>query len=391
MRLIIYTGKGGVGKTSVSAATARKMAAKGYRTLVMSTDSAHSLADSMEVELNGEIKNISKNLDAFEIDITKEMESRWKEIEDYIMTFMTSQGMGDISAKEMAILPGMELIAALFYVLDFDKNDKYDVLVMDTAPTAETLRLLSFPDVSQWYINKLFGLFKKLIGLARFTVGRLMDIPLPSKEVLNSLGDIKDRMTEVKGILEDPKKTTIRLVVNPERMVISETKRAYSYLCLYGLTVEALVINRVYPESTDGYFQGKLEEQKKYLEEIHHAFDPMKMMYSYLMPNEILGSDRLDHMGDMIFGEGDPSEIYATESPMRFVTVDGVDELIMKLPFAEKGDIELYKTKEDTVVVQVGSHRRNVTLPLTMTKSKLLGAEMRDDSLVVKFEREVKE
>lgn len=388
MRLIIYTGKGGVGKTSVSAATARKLAAKGHRTLVMSTDSAHSLADSLEVDLsNGEIKNISKNLDAFEIDITKEMETRWKEIEEYIMLFMSSQGMSDISAKEMAILPGMELIAALFYVLDFEKNKKYDVLVMDTAPTAETLRLLSFPDVSQWYINKFYGLLKKLIGLARFTVGRLMDIPLPSKEVLDSLEDIKDRMSEVKAVLEDPKKTTIRLVVNPERMVINETKRAYSYLCLYGLTVEALIINRVYPDNMDGYFKDKMEEQKEYMQMIHDAFDPMKMMSAKLMPKEMLGPDRLDQMADMIFGNSDPSEVYATESPLKFTTVDGVDEMIMKIPFAEKGDIDLYKTKEDTVIVQVGSHRRNVSLPLSLSKAKLLGAEMRDGTLVVKFQR----
>lgn len=387
MRLIIYTGKGGVGKTSVSAATARKLAEKGHRTLVMSTDSAHSLADSLEMEIGGDIKNVMKNLDALEIDITKEMETRWNEIGEYIKLFMSSQGMSELSAKEMAILPGMELIAALFYVLDFDKNDKYDVLVMDTAPTAETLRLLSFPDVSQWYINRLYGLMKKLIGLARFTVGRLMDIPLPSKQVLESLEDIKDRMAEVKTILEDPKKTTIRLVANPERMVINETKRAYSYLCLYGLTVECLVVNRVYPDDVSGYFKDKLKEQAEYMDMIHQAFDPMKMMYAYLMPTEIVGSGKLDKMGEMIFEGSDPIEVYATESPMKFVTVDGVHELIMKLPFAEKGDVELYKSKEDTVIVQVGSHRRNVSLPLALTKSKLMGAEMRDGTLVVKFEK----
>jgi len=387
MRLIIYTGKGGVGKTSVSAATARRLASMGYRTLVMSTDSAHSLSDSMELELGGDIQNIAPNLDAFEIDITKEMDTRWKDIEEYIASFMTSQGMTDLSAKEMAVFPGMELIAALFYVLDFDINDKYDVLVMDTAPTAETLRLLSFPDVSQWYINKFYGLVKKLIGLARFTVGRLIDVPLPSKKVLNSLEDIRDRMIKVKKILEDPSKTTIRLVVNPERMVISETKRAYSYLCLYGLTVEALMVNRVYPEDTKGYFEGKLKEQEEYMEMIHQAFDPMKMMYSPLMPNEVIGSDRLDTMGRSLFGDSDPSEVYARESPMKFETVAGIDRLVMKLPFTAKGDVELYKTKEDTLIVQVGSHRRNVSLPLTLMKAKLIGAEMKDEALVVKFER----
>jgi len=390
MRVIIYTGKGGVGKTSVSAATARKLAAKGYRTLVMSTDSAHSLSDSLEIAVGGDIKNISKNLDALEIDITKEMDIRWKEIEDYIRLFMTSQGMSEISAKEMAILPGMELIAALFYMLEFEKNNLYDVLVMDTAPTAETLRLLSFPDVSRWYLTRLYSLLKKLVGLARFTVGRLIDVPLPSKRVMESIEDISHRMSDVKMILEDPSKTTIRLVVNPERMVINETKRAYSYLCLYGLTVECLIVNRVYPDEVSGYFKEKLAEQREYLEMIHHAFDPMKMMYSRMMPTEIIGIDKLDRMGDMLFEDSDPAEIYAEESPMRFETSDNVHELIMKIPFAEKGDIELYKVKDDTVVIQVGSHRRNVSLPLTLAKSKLMGAEMRNGELVVKFEKESK-
>ena len=387
MRVIIYTGKGGVGKTSVSAATARKLAAKGYRTLVMSTDSAHSLSDSMEIEIGGSIKNISKNLDALEIDITKEMDLRWKEIEDYIHLFMSSQGMSEISAKEMAILPGMELIAALFYMLEFEKNNSYDILVMDTAPTAETLRLLSFPDVSRWYLTRLYALSKRLIGLARFTVGRFIDVPLPSKAVMNSIEDISRRMSEVKTILEDPSRTTIRLVVNPERMVINETKRAYSYLCLYGLTVECLIVNRVYPDEVSGYFEDKLIEQKEYMEMIHHAFDPMKMMYSRIMPTEIIGLEKLDIMGEMLFEDSDPSQIYAKESPMRFETAGDVHELIMKIPFAEKGDIELYKVKDDTVVIQVGSHRRNVSLPLTLTKSKLLGAEMRNGELVVKFEK----
>jgi len=387
MRVIIYTGKGGVGKTSVSAATARKLAAKGYRTLVMSTDSAHSLSDSMEIEIGGSIKNISKNLDALEIDITKEMDLRWKEIEDYIHLFMSSQGMSEISAKEMAILPGMELIAALFYMLEFERNNSYDILVMDTAPTAETLRLLSFPDVSRWYLTRLYALSKRLIGLARFTVGRFIDVPLPSKAVMNSIEDISRRMSEVKTILEDPSRTTIRLVVNPERMVINETKRAYSYLCLYGLTVECLIVNRVYPDEVSGYFEDKLIEQKEYMEMIHHAFDPMKMMYSRIMPTEIIGLEKLDIMGEMLFEDSDPSQIYAKESPMRFETAGDVHELIMKIPFAEKGDIELYKVKDDTVVIQVGSHRRNVSLPLTLTKSKLLGAEMRNGELVVKFEK----
>jgi len=389
MRILIYTGKGGVGKTSVSAATARRLASKGYRTLALSTDAAHSLSDSFDVQIGGTVKTIAENLDALEIDIILEMETRWKEVEEYVRLFLSSQGMDELSAKEMAILPGMELIAALFHVLDYEKRNVYDVIVVDTAPTAETLRLLSFPDVSQWYMTRLYGLFKRLIGLARFTIGRFLDFPLPSAAVLKSLEDMTTRMAAVRELLQDPKRTSIRMVVNPERMVINETKRAYSYICLYGMTVECLVINRMLPEDADmGYFTEKLKEQKGYMEMIHHAFDPMKMFFAYQMPTEMMGPEKLDVLAEMIFGDGDPSELYATESPMKFYSDDKHHILSLKLPFAAKGDIELYRPQDTSLIVQIGSHRRNIDLPLALKDAKLIGAEMVDDTLKIKFGRE---
>ena len=392
MRIIIYTGKGGVGKTSVSAATARKLAANGHRTLVMSTDAAHSLSDSLEIHIGGEPKNIEKNLDALEIDIIKEMETRWKDIEEYVRLFMASQGLDELSSKEMAILPGMELIASLFHILEFEKNKEYDVIVMDTAPTAETLRLLSFPDVSQWYMSRLYGLLKKLVALARFTVGRFMDFPLPSKAVLASLEEMGVKMTEVKELLQDPNRTSIRLVVNPERMVINETKRAYSYLCLYGMTAECLVINRMLPEDLDeGYFKEKLEEQKRYTEMIHHAFDPMKMFFSYQLPTEMMGPAKLDALAETIFGDTDPAEVFATESPMKFSTDGDFHILSMKLPFAAKGEVELYRSHDRSLIIQVGGHKRNIDLPLVLKDAEIIGAEMIDDKLKIKFGREKKD
>ena len=391
MRLIIYTGKGGVGKTSASAATARRLASMGYRTLAMSTDAAHSLSDSLEVQIGSTPKTIEKNLDALEIDIIHEMETKWKDIEEYVKIFMQSQGIDELSAKEMAMLPGMELMSALFYVLDYDKSGMYDVVVMDTAPTAETLRLLSFPDVSQWFVTRLYGLFKKLISLAKFTIGRFMDFPLPSSAVLKSLEDMNKKMGEVKHILQDPERTTIRLVVNPERMVINETKRAYSYLCLYGLTVECLIVNRLLPEDIEmGYFKEKLEEQKKYMEMIHHAFDPMKMFCAYQLPTEMMGAEKLDELAETLFGDSDPSEVYASESPMRFSSEGDFHILSLKLPFAAKGDVELYRSHDNTLIVQVGSHKRNVDLPLVLKNLELTGAEMKGDILKIKFRREEK-
>ncbi|MCL1904930.1 MAG: ArsA family ATPase [Methanomassiliicoccaceae archaeon] len=392
MRIIIYTGKGGVGKTSASAATARRLAKMGYRTLVMSTDAAHSLSDSLEVRIGGTVKNLEKNLDALEIDVIHEMETRWKDIENYVEMFMASQGMDELSAKEMAILPGMELVAALFHLLEYKKNDSYDVIVMDTAPTAETLRLLSFPDVSQWYMTRLYGLFKKLVALAKFTIGRFLDFPLPNASVLKSLEDMTEKMSEVRDILQDPKITTIRIVVNPERMVINETKRAYAYLCLYGLTVECLIVNRMLPEDlNEGYFKEKLEEQKKYMEMIHHGFDPMKMFFAYQLPTEMMGPEKLDALAETIFGSSDPSETYAFESPMRFTSEGEYHVLSIKLPFAAKGEVELYRAHDTSLIVQVGGHKRNIDLPTVLKDAELMGAEMNHETLKIKFRREEKD
>ncbi len=390
MRLIIYTGKGGVGKTSTSAATAYRLSELGYRTLLMSTDSAHSLGDSLDMDLGTDIKNVRPNLDALEIDIIHEMRTKWKDIQNYVSAFMLSQGMGEISAEEMAILPGMEMISALFYVNQFEDEGKYDVIVMDTAPTGETLRLLSFPDVTNWYLDKGFGMIKKLLHIARATVGRVMDMPLPSNEVLESVGDIKDNMDRVKVLLEDPSRTTVRLVLNPEMMVIRETMRAYTYLCLYNKNVETLVVNRVLPEEAGegGFFKEKLEEQKQNMELIHQAFDPMEIKYCEMMRTELRGLEKLKIMADMIYGDEDPYKIYSKRSPMVFVTEGGVDKIIMKMPFVDSSKVELFRLDQSTVMVHVGSQKRNIQLPDAMVHSEVIGADFKDNELVIKFKRD---
>ncbi|MDD4185423.1 MAG: ArsA family ATPase [Candidatus Methanomethylophilaceae archaeon] len=391
MRLIIYTGKGGVGKTSVSAATARLLAKKGYRTIIMSTDSAHSLSDSLGITLPNDIQNVEENLDALEIDIIHEMRTRWADISHYISALMISQGMGEITAEEMAIIPGMEMVAALFYVLSFEEEDRYDVVVMDTPPTGETLRLLSFPDMSNWYIDKVYALMKRFIGLARVTVGKFMDFPLPDKAVMNSIEEMKNRMNKVKAVLENPQKTTVRLVLNPERMVISETMRAYTYICLYNKNVECLIVNKIYPKedlSDSDFFREKLKEQDKHLRQIDDAFSELKIMNAYQMSTELVGPEKLDLMAEMIFGDSDPIEVYANESPMRFLTVDDIDEMRLKMPFVKKSSIELFKGESGTLVVHVGSQKRTVSLPATLMDAEVLGAELSDEELIVKLKRQ---
>ena len=385
MRVIIYTGKGGVGKTSVAAATAMRSAKMGYRTLIMSTDAAHSLSDSLEVQLSGEIQSIRDNLDAIEVDILYEMEHRWQEIESYLSDFLESQGFEGVTAKELAVLPGFELLSALFYIWEIYNEGTYDVVIVDTAPTAETLRLLSFPDVSEWYMDKLYKMIKNMIRIARMTVGKVMSAPLPSNAFLKDMDMIRDRIVVIKEVLLNPEITSVRFVVNPERMVINETKRAYTYMCLYDMTVEALVINRLIPETVGQYNKEKMEEQSNYMKIIHEAFDPLTILSAYQMNTELVGQDKLDQLADMIFEDSDPTQIYSTEKPMEIYSEGGEDVLAVKLPFSEKAEVELYKASDDVLIIQVGHYKRSVTLPYALMKSNKMRAEFKNGRLLVRF------
>ena len=390
MRLIIYTGKGGVGKTSTSAATAYRLSKLGYRTLLMSTDSAHSLGDSMGINLGSEIKTISENFDALEIDIIHEMKTKWSDIQSYVADFMVSQGMGSITAEEMAIFPGMEMISALFYVNQFYRENSYDVIVMDTAPTGETLRLLSLPEAANWYVMRFYGTFKKLMALARMTVGKVSNVPLPSAEVMDTVDILKETFQSVSEILDDPKCTTVRLVLNPEQMVIKETMRAYTYLSLYNRNVEMLVVNKLYPDEVlnTTLFKLKKKEQAERLEEIHRAFDPMEIKYCHMRNVELRGLEMLDAMAQEIYGDEDPTKVYSSKSPMSFRTENGEDHLVMKMPFVEAADVELFRVDSTSLMVHVGSQKRNIHLPDSLISAEILGADFIDDELIIKFKRE---
>ncbi|HOK27478.1 MAG TPA: ArsA family ATPase [Methanomassiliicoccaceae archaeon] len=385
MRILIYTGKGGVGKTSVAAATALRAARMGYRTMLMSTDAAHSVSDSLEVPLSGKITRVEENLDAMEVDMLHELETRWKEVQGYITNFMMSQGLDGITSKEMAVLPGMELMSALFYVEDFYKRDAYDLVVMDTAPTGETLRLLSFPEVSEWYSEKLYKMVKNMLKIARMTVGRVVDAPLPSEDLLRDLEDMAARMRRVQAILTDPKITSIRLVVNPEKMVINETKRAFTYFCLYGLTVDGLVVNRLYPEdSNNGCFREKIEEQRKYMQVIKESFSPLRVMTSYQQPVELVGIKSLEKLGDMVFGDLDPTVPLSLDKPLEIFSEDEFDIVSIKLPFTMKEQVNLFKTA-DSLLVEVGHYRRSLTLPVTLVNKEPVKAEFKEGRLLIRF------
>jgi len=390
MRIIIYTGKGGVGKTSVAAATALRSAALGHRTILISTDAAHSLSDSLEVQLSGRTTNIAKNLDGIEVDMQYELETRWVEIQKFFSDFLASQGMDSVTAQEMAIFPGMELMSALFYVDEFAQMGKYDVVVMDTAPTADTLRLLSFPDIANWYFDRLFGIVRNILKIARVTVGKIVSTPLPSEKFLDDLEELKERLRRVRELLIASNKTSVRLVVNPERMVITETQRAYTYLCLYGYTVESIIINRIIPKEAcrQDFFDEKCKEQEKHLETIEEIFSPLKMLRADLMPREVVGRKALEELADQLFGDGDPTEVYSTQSPMRIYDDDGKAILAIRMPFPMNQKVELY-TRGDNLTLQLGAFKKSIILPYALANKKVLGADLEEGWLKIKFEGEI--
>ena len=390
MRVIIYTGKGGVGKTSVAAATALQSARAGHRTIVMSTDAAHSLADSLEVPLSGETRHIEENLDAIEVDVVHELETRWNEVQKYVSDFLQSQGLGEVNAKEMTVWPGMELMSALFYVWEFYDSKMYDVVILDTAPTAETLRLLSFPEMSDWYFDKLYKIFKNTLKLARATVGKFMKTPLPSNEVLKDIEKIRDRLRSVKEILTDPTITSVRLVVNPEKMVITETQRAYTYLCLYGYTVESIIINRIIPKDACGheFFEEKCKEQDKHMQTIEEIFSPLKMLRAELMSREVVGRVALEKLADQLFGKDDPTDVYSTQSPMQIYDEEDKAVLAIRMPFPMNQKVELY-TRGDNLTLQLGAFKKSISLPYALASKKVLGADLEDGWLKIRFEGEV--
>lgn len=370
----------------MAAATAMRAAEMGYRTIAISTDQAHSLADSLEEELTGQPKKIRENLYALEVDVLYEMEHRWQEIDKYVAEFLASQGIEGVTAKEMTVWPGMELMSALFYIWEYNQSKEFDVVVIDTAPTGETLRLLSFPDVSDWWFDKIYRILKNVTKLARATVGKVMSAPLPSDALFEDIDHIRDRMKVVKQILDDPKTTSIRLVVNPERMVINETKRAYTYLSLYNLTVDSLVINRLLPEDGTGdYFKDKLEEQRRYMQIIDESFSPLRILKATLFSTELVGKASLEKLADMLFDGEDPTSVYATEKALKIFVDDGVDTISIKLPFSVKQEVELYKSS-DTLIVQVGWYKRSVALPYSLMKKEATKAEFKDGYLLIRFE-----
>jgi len=385
MRVILYTGKGGVGKTSVAAATAVRCAQLGYRTLVISTDAAHSLGDSLDVDVDDHPVEVAPNLWAQEVNALHELESHWDRIHDYLTALFASQGVDDIVAEELASPPGMEEVASLMWIKHHKRNDNFDVLVVDCAPTGETLQLLAFPDVARWYLNKIFPIERRVMKVARPMVQPFVSIPLPGDDIFGSVKDLLIDLEGMKKVLGDPKTCTVRLVLNLEKMVVKEAQRAFTYLSLYDYLTDLVVVNRVLPpEVTDSYFASWRATQQRYSEVVDTAFSPIPILRTKLFDHEVVGLDALAEMAESIFGDRDPAEIYYHSVPQRIQKKGDEYELLLHLPFVSKDDVEL-SVRDDELFITVGPYKREISLPKSLRGRATRGARLEEGMLRVTF------
>jgi len=384
MRILLFSGKGGVGKTSLAAATGLQLSRLGYRTLVMSVDPAHSLADAFDFETSlfqektADPFVIDDKLSILEVNIQKEIKRHWREISTYVISVLRTTGISDVEAEELAILPGMEELSAMMYVNQFRREQRYDVIVLDCAPTAESMRFVSMPTTLEWYMKHVFPFQRGLLKAVRPVANRISPVELPTDSYFANVQDLFARLDGISDLLEDPKTTSVRLVTNPEKMVLRETQRAFVYFSLHGLTVDGIIVNRVLPDAvTDAWFQEWRASQAKILEEIQEYFAPVAVKHVPLFTHEVLGRERLEDLAKVLYaGHEDPAVVTRTEAPFIFLKRNAHYEVQLRLPFAVKGEVGLFK-KGDELVVEIGTLRRHIGLPtsmagLTPTRATLL-------------------
>ena len=388
MRVLLFTGKGGVGKTTIAAATAVRSAEAGRRTLVMSTDPAHSLGDSFELPIGSDPTEIADGLWAQQIDAQERLEDNWREIQDYMIQLMNWAGTETIQAEELTVLPGLDEIFALIDVKTHVESGRYDVLIVDCAPTAETLRLLSLPDVMQWYIERIFPVERKIVKTVRPLVSRVTTLPIAGERVFDAVERLHRNLDAVKRILTDETTSSVRLVVNPEKMVIAEARRTYTYLGLFGYRVDAVVVNRVLPpDVTDPYFGKWKDIQAEHIATVHESFEPVPILSARLFDREMVGVPLLDEMGREVYGDLEATEILYHDEPIR-VRKRGSDYvLMMRLPFVSREDMDVHR-RADELYVRVGTYKRNLILPQSLKRMTVREANFAGDRLEILFGRE---
>ncbi|HUT84910.1 MAG TPA: TRC40/GET3/ArsA family transport-energizing ATPase [Thermodesulfobacteriota bacterium] len=385
MRIILFTGKGGVGKTSIAAATALRCADMGYKTKVYSTDAAHSLADSFNKEIGSADTVIKKNLFAQEIDVNEEIRRNWGPIQGFIQQFLKYRGMENLIAEEMAVFPGMEEVFSLLELKDRVAREDFDVVIIDCAPTGDTLRLLACPDIAKWYMEKIFNIERKVFKAVRPVVRRFVDMPLPTDDVFDSMEGLYKNLIGIKEVLTDREISSIRIVLNPEKMVIKESQRAYTFLNLFGYSVDAVIANRILPEEIkDPYYRKWKEIQAKHMKEVEASFSPLPIFLSKFWDQEVIGMKQLSRMAEDIYGDKDPTSVFFKEKPMEITGSDGCYDLYLKLPFATKEDLDIW-VHGDELTIKFLNFKRNILLPRALSSLKLRKAEFIGNTLKVNF------
>jgi len=389
-RIILFTGKGGVGKTTISAATALRAAELGYKTLVMSTDPAHSLADALDVPLGPEPTLVRPNLWGQELDVYYSINKYWNNMRELIMSLVKWQGIDRVIAEEMAVLPGMEETSAYMWLDHFYQSGDYDLIIIDSAPTGETLKHLTLPQVSQWWVTR--GSELPMQKITRWSLGTMFQVVtgVPINKGIEELQTFYAKLQSAQKIMSDPEICTIRLVLNPERMVIQEALRAYTYLQLYGYPVDAAIVNRILPQDSAGVFSEYLTAQTQYLEEIEHTFEPLPIFRIPHSGREVFGIERLQEIADTLYQDKDPRDIFLSGRPYQFVEQTHGYLLIIRLPSLAEEEVSV-KQHDDELIIQAKNRRHNIFLPKFLVYYKVANSQMMDGKLLVRFEKKHEE
>jgi arsenite-transporting ATPase len=383
-RIIVYTGKGGVGKTSVAAATGLLAARRGYRTLVLSTDAAHSLADSYDMPLGPEPTPITTNLWGQESEVSHNIRKYWGTIQAYVASVFQWRGLDEVMSEEMSVLPGMDELASLLWIAEHHDRGTYDLIVVDAAPTGETLRLLSLPEAGKWWIEKIYPIGRRISQVTNPIIGRVLGMPMPGDAVYTAGEELFGRLEHMHDLLADPQLTSVRVVLNLEKMVIKEAQRSFTYFHLYGYPVDLVVCNRVLPDGAGDYFSAWREAQERYWPEVQEAFEPVPIRRAPFFDHEVLGEPMLRQLGEAVFGDEDPTSFFFRGRPYSVHREDGEFVLSLELPFTSREQVHLHRSG-DELVVQVGPWRRNLILPRVLVDAPTAGAGFEDHTLRVRF------
>lgn len=383
MRIIIYTGKGGVGKTSIAAATACRIADNGKKVLIISTDQAHSLGDSFGTKLSGEPVRIFKNIDALEIDTVYESKKAWKNVHDYLKQIITEKANGGIEADEALLFPGFDELFSLLRILDAYQDNKHDVIIVDCAPTGETLSLLCYAEKLTVFADKIIPMIRTVNTAIGSLISKKTSVPKPKNIVFEEFAALIKRLAQLQKILRDRTVTDIRIVLTPERIVLEEARRAYTWFQLYDFGVDAIFINKIYPEQAlDGYFENWKTVQEEHIRIARESFTNQKFFTLELWEEEIRGKKLLDKAAEALYGETDPMELFCSETSFHIEEAHGTLILVMNLPFINQQDISILKEDAD-IIVSIKNETRRFHLPDNMARRTLSNHIYEDGQLKI--------